>query len=79
VCGGLPFLPYGAARADSQPDSGEILAQVLLPLEEHKAQIAPQTNIVLMGQGEPLLNFEPVMEAVRILLDPRGWEFRQST
>src|SRR5947199_335621 len=41
--------------------SGEILAQVLVPLEEHKAQLAPQTNIVLMGQGEPLLNFEPVM------------------
>jgi 23S rRNA (adenine2503-C2)-methyltransferase len=52
--------------------AGEILAQVLLPLEEHKAQLAPQTNIVLMGQGEPLLNFEPVMAAVRILLDPAG-------
>src|SRR5258706_8264643 len=37
--------------------AGEILAQVLLPLEEHKGQLAPQTNIVLMGQGEPLLNF----------------------
>lgn len=52
--------------------AGEILAQVLLPLEEHKAQLAPQTNIVLMGQGEPLLNLEPVMAAVRILLDPAG-------
>jgi len=59
--------------------AGEILAQALLPLEEHKAELAPafeaqgkQTNIVLMGQGEPLLNFEPVMEAVRILLDPEG-------
>jgi 23S rRNA (adenine2503-C2)-methyltransferase len=52
--------------------AGEILAQVLLPLEEHKAQLAPQTNIVLMGQGEPLLNFEPVMAAVGILLDPGG-------
>src|SRR5438477_8162328 len=52
--------------------AGEILAQVLLPLEEHKTQLAPQTNIVLMGQGEPLLNFEPVMAAVRILLDPEG-------
>src|SRR5881398_2257812 len=50
----------------------EILAQVLLPLEEHKTQLAPQTNVVLMGQGEPLLNFEPVMEAARILLDPGG-------
>src|SRR5712691_9490060 len=59
--------------------AGEILAQVLLPLEEHNARIAPhfaaqgkQTNVVLMGQGEPLLNFEPVMAAVRILLDPGG-------
>jgi 23S rRNA (adenine2503-C2)-methyltransferase len=59
--------------------AGEILAQVLLPLEEHKTQIEPrfeaqgkQTNIVLMGQGEPLLNFDAVMGAVRILLDPQG-------
>ena len=52
--------------------AGEILAQVLLPLEEHKARLAPQTNVVLMGQGEPLLNFEPVMAALRILLDPEG-------
>jgi 23S rRNA (adenine2503-C2)-methyltransferase len=52
--------------------AGEILAQVLLPLEEHKTRLAPQTNIVLMGQGEPLLNFDPVMAAVRIMMDPRG-------
>jgi 23S rRNA (adenine2503-C2)-methyltransferase len=31
-----------------------------------------QTNVVLMGQGEPLLNFEAVMTALRILLDPEG-------
>src|SRR5216684_929830 len=71
--------------------AGEILAQVLLPLEEAhrgtrieekdgglkpavtKSGLAPQTNIVLMGQGEPLLNFEAVMAAVRIILDPAGW------
>jgi 23S rRNA (adenine2503-C2)-methyltransferase len=52
--------------------AGEIVAQVLLPLDEHQAQLAPQTNIVLMGQGEPLLNFEPVMAAVRIMLDAGG-------
>ncbi len=51
---------------------GEIVAQVLLPLEEHKAVLAPNTNIVLMGQGEPLLNFDSVMAALRILLDPKG-------
>jgi 23S rRNA (adenine2503-C2)-methyltransferase len=52
--------------------AGEIVAQVLLPLEEHKAQLRTQTNIVLMGQGEPLLNFEPVMAAMRIMLDGGG-------
>jgi len=50
----------------------EILAQILLPLEQHKSQLAPQTNLVLMGQGEPLLNFDPVMAALRIILDPEG-------
>jgi 23S rRNA (adenine2503-C2)-methyltransferase len=52
--------------------AGEILAQALLPLEEQKSKLLPQTNVVLMGQGEPLLNFEPVMAAVRILLDSEG-------
>ena len=62
--------------------AGEIVAQALLPLEEAgkdaltgqagATRPTKQTNIVLMGQGEPLLNFEPVMEAVRILLDPDG-------
>lgn len=51
---------------------GEILAQVLIALEENKEHLAPQTNVVLMGQGEPLLNFDNVMAAVRILLDPEG-------
>jgi 23S rRNA (adenine2503-C2)-methyltransferase len=52
--------------------AGEILAQVLLTLEEHRQSLAPRTNVVLMGQGEPLLNYEPVMAALRILLDPGG-------
>ena len=69
--------------------AGEIVAQVLVALEEHAAEEkrekdaglrpgatqtrdAVQRNVVLMGQGEPLLNFEPVMAALRILLDPEG-------
>ena len=51
---------------------GEIVAQVLLPLEEHKEVLTPNTNIVLMGQGEPLLNFDAVMAALRVLLDAKG-------
>jgi 23S rRNA (adenine2503-C2)-methyltransferase len=50
--------------------AGEIIGQVLIALAENRAALKPQTNVVLMGQGEPLLNFDPVMAALRILLDP---------
>jgi 23S rRNA (adenine2503-C2)-methyltransferase len=64
---------------------GEILAQVLLPLIEvgssdsgsaqeaaGRKGLAARTNVVLMGQGEPLLNFENTFAAVRVLLDKEG-------
>ena len=52
--------------------AGEIVGQVLVALQEHRAVLKPQTNVVLMGQGEPLLNYDAVMAAVRIILDPNG-------
>jgi 23S rRNA (adenine2503-C2)-methyltransferase len=52
--------------------AGEMVGQVLIALEENRASLKPQTNVVLMGQGEPLLNYEPAMAALRILLDPNG-------
>jgi 23S rRNA (adenine2503-C2)-methyltransferase len=60
--------------------AGEIVGQVLVALEDNRATLKPpfdsaqgkQTNIVLMGQGEPLLNYDAVMAALRILLDPNG-------
>ncbi len=52
--------------------AGEIVGQVLIALEENRATLKPQTNVVLMGQGEPLLNYEAVRAALRILLDPNG-------
>jgi 23S rRNA (adenine2503-C2)-methyltransferase len=62
---------------------GEMLAQVLLPLAEMSGDrlneelasgegLASRTNVVLMGQGEPMLNFENVMKALGILLDNKG-------
>lgn len=51
---------------------GEILGEVLVVLEENRESLKPQTNVVLMGQGEPLLNYDAVMAALRILLDPNG-------
>lgn len=52
--------------------AGEIVGQVLVALADNHADLKPQTNIVLMGQGEPLLNYDAVMAALRILLDPDG-------
>jgi 23S rRNA (adenine2503-C2)-methyltransferase len=52
--------------------AGEIIGQVLVALDDNRDGRNPQTNIVLMGQGEPLLNYNPVMAALRILLDPNG-------
>jgi len=60
--------------------AGEIVGQVLVALEDQgilsgtgtASGLAPRTNVVLMGQGEPLLNYEPVLAAVRIMLDQKG-------
>jgi 23S rRNA (adenine2503-C2)-methyltransferase len=52
--------------------AGEILGQVLVALGNNRDTLKPQTNVVLMGQGEPLLNYDAVMAAMRILLDPNG-------
>ena len=52
--------------------AGEIAGQVLVALEDNRERLKPQTNVVLMGQGEPLLNYDAVMNALRIILDPKG-------
>jgi len=52
--------------------AGEMIGQVVLALELNRDALKPQTNVVLMGQGEPLLNYEAVLAALRILLDPNG-------
>ena len=52
--------------------AGEIVGQVQVTLEDNRPGLVPQTNVVLMGQGEPLLNYEATMAAVRLLLDAGG-------
>lgn len=52
--------------------AAEIVGQVLIALADNRTTLKPQTNVVLMGQGEPLLNYDSVMAALRILLDPNG-------
>jgi 23S rRNA (adenine2503-C2)-methyltransferase len=54
--------------------AGEIVGQVLLVARENALrQDGGRLNIVMMGQGEPLLNLANVVKATRILLDPAGF------
>jgi len=54
--------------------AGEIVGQVLLVARENRLrQDGGRLNIVMMGQGEPLLNLANVVKATRILLDPAGF------
>ena len=56
--------------------AGEIVGQVLLvaSLNGLSASIE-RLNIVMMGQGEPLLNLPNVIKATRLLTDPEGIGF----
>ena len=54
----------------------EILSQVAHVMDEAAAASPGDTrpwNVVVMGMGEPLLNYENTMAALRILMDPRGF------
>jgi 23S rRNA (adenine2503-C2)-methyltransferase len=54
--------------------AGEIVGQVLVVARENRLrQDGGRLNIVMMGQGEPLLNLSEVLKATRILLDPAGF------
>jgi len=53
--------------------AGEIVGQVLLVARENQREDRNRLNIVMMGQGEPLLNLPNVVKATRILLDPQGF------
>ena len=54
--------------------AGEIVGQVMLVARENQLRRdGGRLNIVMMGQGEPLLNLPNVLKATRILLDPSGF------
>ena len=52
---------------------GEIAGQVVAVLERHKVELnKSRVNLVFMGMGEPFLNYDHFMAAVRILMDEVG-------
>jgi 23S rRNA (adenine2503-C2)-methyltransferase len=53
--------------------AGEIVGQVVAAQRDNlRWEERDSFNIVLMGMGEPLHNYENVMKAIRILHDPEG-------
>jgi 23S rRNA (adenine2503-C2)-methyltransferase len=53
--------------------AGEIVGQVLrVAADQGVTANVDRLNIVMMGQGEPLLNLPNVMKATRLLTDPEG-------
>ncbi len=52
--------------------SAEIIAQVWVAVHKHGR---PLSNVVLMGMGEPLANYEAVLTATRIMQDDLAYMF----
>jgi len=66
------FCSTGRQGFNRNLSAAEIISQVWLAsflLEEEKKPGRKITNVVLMGMGEPLLNFDNVVSAVSIMMD----------
>lgn len=66
------FCSTGRQGFNRNLSTAEIISQVWLAtqlLEEEKKPGRKVTNVVMMGMGEPLLNFDNVVRAVRIMMD----------
>lgn len=62
-----PFCATGHGGFQGQLSAGEIIDQVV---QMRSTTGTAPTNIVFMGMGEPLLNFEAVLQSLAILTDP---------
>lgn len=51
---------------------GEIVGQILFVERQLRRQNGKLRNIVLMGMGEPLHNYDNTLKAIRILIDHKG-------
>ncbi|GIW10092.1 MAG: putative dual-specificity RNA methyltransferase RlmN [Dehalococcoidia bacterium] len=69
---GCPFCATGQAGFFRQLTAGEIVGQLLVLNAALRARGERVTNVVLMGQGEPLLNVAAVWQAIERIHDPAG-------
>ena len=72
---GCQFCATGQMGFVRQLSGGEIVTQVLHFRRELAALQQKLTNVVLMGMGEPLLNVEQTLSAVRRMVDPHALGF----
>ncbi len=69
------FCSTGKQGFERDLTAAEIIGQLWVANQSYMEDVAPNehtrtvTNVVMMGMGEPLLNFEPVVAAMRIMLD----------
>jgi 23S rRNA (adenine2503-C2)-methyltransferase len=71
------FCHTGTMRLVRNLTAGEIVGQVMLARDALGEWPSPPdgrllTNIVMMGMGEPLYNFDNVRDALRIVMDAEG-------
>lgn len=69
---GCRFCASGIGGWSRNLTSGEIITQLLHVREESLKHKRPLSNIVFMGTGEPLDNFENLMKAIRVINSPQG-------
>jgi 23S rRNA (adenine2503-C2)-methyltransferase len=74
---GCPFCATGQMGFRRDLSSGEIVAQALHFARQLQAEGEPLTNVVLMGMGEPLANYEASLEAIHRLNHPDGFRLGQ--
>jgi 23S rRNA (adenine2503-C2)-methyltransferase len=70
------FCATGTQGFSRNLTADEIIGQVWLArglLESSESSAHPVTNVVFMGMGEPLLNFDNVVAAIRLLLDDNAY------
>ena len=69
---GCPFCATGESGFNRNLSPGEIVEQVLFYCRELAPRGQRVTNVVFMGMGEPLLNYENTWEAIATLNDEQG-------
>ncbi len=70
---GCPFCATGQGGFQRNLSAGEIVSQVLYFAQQLQTRGELVTNVVLMGMGEPLANYDAVWQGIRILNDKRGF------